>query len=192
MVALFVSIFVPSFYIALTMYNPELIPLTMVLQLAATREGIPLPIVMEALLMELMVELVREAGNRMPHQMGQSYTIVGGLVIGDIAVNAGIVSPMMVVAVGLTALGAFAIQLRSRICHPNDTLSHVDCNVVVWNHWNFGVCTDFVCPSVNAEILWRTILNTICTNECSGLERHAGSTPCSGHDLPTRYVLESS
>ena len=65
-IALFVSIFVPPFYIALTMYNPELIPLTMVLQLAATREGIPIPIVLEALLMELMVELVREAGNRMP------------------------------------------------------------------------------------------------------------------------------
>lgn len=59
--------------------------------------------------MEAMVELVREAGNRMPQQMGQSYSIVGGLVIGDIAVQAGIVSPMMVVAVGLTALGAFAI-----------------------------------------------------------------------------------
>ncbi|CAM3947976.1 spore germination protein [Alicyclobacillus pomorum] len=107
--ALMVSIFAPSLYIALTMYNPELIPLTMVLQLAATREGIPLPIVMEALFMELMVELVREAGNRMPHQMGQSYAIVGGLVIGNIAVQAGIVSPMMVIAVALTALGAFAI-----------------------------------------------------------------------------------
>lgn len=108
-IALFVSVFVPSLYIALTMYNPELIPLKMVLQLAATREGIPLPIVMEAIVMEMMVELVREAGNRMPQQMGQSYTIVGGLVIGDIAVQAGIVSPIMVVAVGLTALGAFAI-----------------------------------------------------------------------------------
>lgn len=109
MFALLVSVFVPSFYIALTMYNPELIPLKMTLQLATTREGIPIPIVLEALLMELMVELVREAGNRMPQQMGQSYTIVGGLVIGDIAVQAGIVSPTMVVAVGLTALGAYAI-----------------------------------------------------------------------------------
>ncbi|MFB5188760.1 spore germination protein [Alicyclobacillus fastidiosus] len=109
MFALLLSIFVPSFYIALTMYNPELIPLKMVLQLATTREGIPIPIVLEALSMELMVELVREAGNRMPQQMGQSYTIVGGLVIGDIAVQAGIVSPTMVVAVGLTALGAYAI-----------------------------------------------------------------------------------
>jgi hypothetical protein len=109
MFALLMSIFVPSFYIAMTMFNPELIPLKMVLQLAATREGIPIPIVLEALFMELMVELVREAGNRMPQQMGQSYTIVGGLVIGQIAVQAGIVSPMMVVAVGLTALGAYAI-----------------------------------------------------------------------------------
>ncbi|PWI58906.1 spore germination protein [Sulfoacidibacillus thermotolerans] len=108
-IALLVSIFIPSLYIALTMFNPELIPLKMVLQLAATREGIPLPIVAEATFMEIMVELVREAGNRMPQQMGQSYTIVGGLVIGDMAVQAGIVSPIMVVAVGLTALGAYAI-----------------------------------------------------------------------------------
>ncbi len=107
--ALALSIFSPSLYIAFTMYNPELIPLNILLQLAATREGIPLPIVFEAIFMEFMVELVREAGNRMPQQMGQSYTIVGGLVLGDIAVQAGIVSPMMVVVVGLTALGAFAI-----------------------------------------------------------------------------------
>ncbi|MCL6633784.1 MAG: spore germination protein [Alicyclobacillus herbarius] len=109
MFALTLSIFSPSLYIALTMYNPELVPVNMLIQLAKTREGIPLPIVFEAAFMELMVELVREAGNRMPQQMGQSFTVVGGLVIGDIAVQAGIVSPMMVVVVGLTALGAFAI-----------------------------------------------------------------------------------
>ncbi|MCL6593677.1 MAG: spore germination protein, partial [Alicyclobacillus sp.] len=107
--ALILSIFSPSFYIAFTMYNPELLPANLLIQLASTREGIPLPIVFEALFMEFMVELVREAGNRMPQQMGQSFTVVGGLVLGDIAVQAGIVSPMMVVVVGLTALGAFAI-----------------------------------------------------------------------------------
>ncbi|MBX6353316.1 MAG: spore germination protein [Thermoflavifilum sp.] len=107
--ALVLSIFSPSLYIAFTMYNPELIPANLLIQLAATREGIPLPIVFEAMFMEFMVELVREAGNRMPQQMGQSFTVVGGLVLGDIAVRAGIVSPMMVVVVGLTALGAFAI-----------------------------------------------------------------------------------
>ncbi|GMA50317.1 putative membrane protein YndD [Alicyclobacillus contaminans] len=107
--ALVLSIFSPSLYIAFTMYNPELLPVNLLLQLAATREGIPLPIVFEAAFMEFMVELVREAGNRMPQQMGQSFSVVGGLVLGDIAVQAGIVSPMMVVVVGLTALGAFAI-----------------------------------------------------------------------------------
>lgn len=107
--ALALSIFSPSLYIAFTMYNPELLPANLLIQLASTREGIPLPIVFEAAFMEFMVELVREAGNRMPQQMGQSFTVVGGLVLGDIAVQAGIVSPMMVVVVGLTALGAFAI-----------------------------------------------------------------------------------
>ncbi len=107
--ALIVSIFGPSMYVAFTMYNPELIPLNLLLQLAASREGIPFPIVFEAAFMELMVELVREAANRMPQQVGQSFTIVGGVVLGDIAVTAGIVSPIMVVVVGVTALGAFAI-----------------------------------------------------------------------------------
>ncbi|MBX5436037.1 MAG: spore germination protein [Alicyclobacillaceae bacterium] len=107
--ALALSILSPSLYIAFTMYNPELLPANLLLQLAATREGIPIPIVFEAAFMEFMVELVREAGNRMPQQMGQSFTVVGGLVLGDIAIQAGIVSPMMVVVVGLTALGAFAI-----------------------------------------------------------------------------------
>ena len=191
-IALFVSIFVPSFYIALTMYNPELIPLTMVLQLAATREGIPIPIVLEALLMELMVELVREAGNRMPQQMGQSYTIVGGLVIGDIAVNAGIVSPMMVVAVGLTALGAFAI--------PNYEAAFVTRMIrfpMLMATSFFGIIGTLgfaliLCAHVDGEILWRTVFDTLCTNGCSGLERHVVWIPCSVFYLSTRNVLESS
>lgn len=99
----------PSFYVAMTRFNPELMPLKMALSLAASREGIPFPIVVEALLMEAMVELLREAGNRMPKPLGQALGIVGGLVIGDMAVRAGLVSPIMVIVVGLTALGAFAI-----------------------------------------------------------------------------------
>lgn len=107
--ALIVALLAPSFYVAMTRFNPELMPLKMALSLAASREGIPFPIVVEAFLMESMVELLREAGNRMPKPLGQSLGIVGGLVIGDMAVRAGIVSPIMVIVVGLTALGSFAI-----------------------------------------------------------------------------------
>lgn len=107
--ALGASLLAPSFYIAMSQFNPELMPLTIALSLAASREGIPFPIVVEALLMESMVELLREAGHRMPRVLGSSLGIVGGLVIGDLAVRAGVVSPIMVVVVGLTALGSFAI-----------------------------------------------------------------------------------
>lgn len=107
--ALAVSILSPSFYVAMTMFNPELMPLKLALSLATSREGIPFPIVVEALLMEAMVELLREAGTRMPKPLGQALGIVGGLVIGDIAVKAGIVSPIMVIVVGMTALGSFAV-----------------------------------------------------------------------------------
>lgn len=107
--ALAVSLLAPSFYIAMARFNPELMPLKMALSLAASREGIPFPIVVEALVIEAMVELLREAGNRMPKPLGPALGIVGGLVVGDIAVRAGLVSPFMVIVVGLTALGSFAI-----------------------------------------------------------------------------------
>lgn len=107
--ALAASIFAPSFYIAMSQFNPELMPLKIALSLAASREGIPFPIVVEAFIMEAMVELLREAGNRLPKPLGSSLGVLGGLVIGDIAVKAGLVSPIMVIVVGLTALGSFAI-----------------------------------------------------------------------------------
>ncbi len=107
--AMAISTLAPSLYVATTRFNPELMPLKLTLSLAASREGIPFPIIVEALLMEAMVELLREAGTRMPKPMGGALGIVGGLVIGDIAVKAGIVSPIMVIVVGLTALGSFSI-----------------------------------------------------------------------------------
>ncbi len=78
-----------------------------------TREGVPFPAIIEALIMEVAIEILREAGLRLPKPIGPTMGIVGGLVIGEAAVQAGIVSPIMVIVVALTAISSFAIPQYS-------------------------------------------------------------------------------
>lgn len=108
-VALFITITLPSFYVALTTYHQEMIPSGLALSMAAGREGVPFPALVEALLMEVTFDLLREAGSRMPRSVGQALGVVGALVLGQAAVAAGIVSPLMVIIVALTAITSFII-----------------------------------------------------------------------------------
>ncbi|WP_217593662.1 spore germination protein [Cohnella sp. GbtcB17] len=105
----FVSLLLPSLYIAVTTFQQEMIPTTMLISLAAQREGIPLPALLEALLMELTFEVIREAGIRMPRVIGPAISIVGALVLGQAAVQAGLVSGAMVIIVSFTAIASFVI-----------------------------------------------------------------------------------
>lgn len=107
--AAFISLVLPSLYIALTSFHPGMLPTTLVHSVAATREGVPFPAFIEALLMEIAIELLREAGIRLPSPLGQTIGIVGGLIIGEAAVNASIVSPIMVIVVALTTIASFTI-----------------------------------------------------------------------------------
>lgn len=107
--ASFVAFVTPSLYIALVSFHPEMIPTQLVLSIAASRTGIPFPAFIEAIVMELSLELLREAGIRLPGPIGQTIGIVGGLIIGDAAVRAGIVSPIMVIVVAMTAIAGFII-----------------------------------------------------------------------------------
>jgi spore germination protein KA len=99
----------PSFYVAFTTYHHEMLPSALLLSIMAAREGVPFPAVVEALMMEIAFEALREAGIRMPKQIGQAISIVGALVIGQAAVTAGIVSAPMVIVVSLTGLASFLI-----------------------------------------------------------------------------------
>ena len=108
-IASFVAFVTPSLYISLVSFHPEMIPTQLALSIAATRDGIPFPSFVEALMMELSLELLREAGIRLPGAIGQTIGIVGGLIIGDAAVRAGIVSPIMVIVVAMTAIAGFII-----------------------------------------------------------------------------------
>lgn len=112
-VAFFIALTLPSIYIALSTFHPELIPTVLLLAILNAREGIPLPAFFEALLMEFFFELMREAGVRLPRPVGSAVSIVGALVIGDAAISAGIASPIMVIVVALTGIASFALPQYS-------------------------------------------------------------------------------
>ncbi|NOU93842.1 spore germination protein [Paenibacillus sp. LMG 31456] len=106
---LFIALLGPSLYIAITTYQHEMLPAELLFSLASQREGVPFPAFIEAFLMEVSFEILREAGLRMPRGIGQTVSIVGTLVIGQSAVEAGIVSGAMVVVVAITAISSFII-----------------------------------------------------------------------------------
>ncbi|QQK75226.1 spore germination protein [Salicibibacter cibarius] len=107
LMALFISLLGPSVYVAMSTFHIEALPHVLLVSLAAQQEGIPFPVVVEALIMETMFEMLREAGLRMPKPMGEAVSIVGALVIGLAAVEAGLVSAAMVVVVSATAIASF-------------------------------------------------------------------------------------
>lgn len=107
--AVIISTTLPAFYIAVASYHPGIIPGQLALFMAGTREGVPFPVFIEATIMEITFELLREAGIRLPGQIGATIGIVGSLIIGQAAVEAALVSPIMVIIVALTAISSFAI-----------------------------------------------------------------------------------
>lgn len=107
--ALFVCILLPGLYVAITTFNQELIPTVFLLTLLSSNERVPLPAGAEAFFMLLMFELLRESGTRLPRQIGSAISIVGALIIGQAAVDAGIVSNPMVIVTALTAVATLAI-----------------------------------------------------------------------------------
>jgi spore germination protein len=109
----FIALFLPSLYVALVSFHQGLIPTRLMISIAAGREGVPFPSLIEAFIMEVTLEILREAGVRLPKPVGQAVGIVGGLVIGEAAVQANIVSPIMVVVVALTGISSFALPQYS-------------------------------------------------------------------------------
>jgi spore germination protein KA len=108
-IAFSLSVISPPAYVALTTFHQELIPTPLLVTLAAAREGTPFPAVFEALFMGLIFEVLREAGVRMPRQLGQAVSIVGALVIGEAAVSAGIIGAPMVIVIATTAISSFVV-----------------------------------------------------------------------------------
>lgn len=103
------SLLLPSFYIAITTFHQEMIPTSLALSIAASREIAPFPALVETLMMEIAFEGLREAGVRLPRPVGQTISIVGALVIGEAAVSAGIISAPIVIIVSLTGIASFLL-----------------------------------------------------------------------------------
>ena len=107
------SLLLPSFYVAITTFHQEMIPTVLLLSIARAREEIPFPALVEALIMEVSFEALREAGVRLPKQIGSAVSIVGALIIGQAATTAGIVSAPMIIIVALTGIASFMVPRYS-------------------------------------------------------------------------------
>ncbi|MCJ7855167.1 spore germination protein [Lachnospiraceae bacterium NSJ-143] len=103
------SVALPGLYIALTVYRPDLIPTALALKISSGRAYVPFPTIAEVLIMETAFELLREAGVRLPSPVSSAFGIVGGIVIGSAAVEAGIVGPVVVIIAALSGICSFAV-----------------------------------------------------------------------------------
>ena len=108
-IGIVLSLFLPGLYAALTLHHTHLIPLSLLLSIAETRADVPFPILFEVLLMEFCFYLINEAGTRIPSQIGSTISIVGALILGQAAVSASIISPILIIIIALTGLGNYAV-----------------------------------------------------------------------------------
>ena len=108
-IALVLTLTLSALYVTVVAYQPDILPSQYILSLANSRVSVPVNAVMEAFLMEFVVELLRESNTRLPRQIGPSIGIVGTIVIGQAAVSAGLVSPLMVIIVSLSSMASFAL-----------------------------------------------------------------------------------
>lgn len=109
LLAIFLSLLLPGMYIAIINYHQELIPTELLFTIAAARESVPFPTFVEILLMEISFELIREAGLRVPTPLGSTIGIVGALILGEAAVSASLVSPVLIIIIAITGICSFSI-----------------------------------------------------------------------------------
>lgn len=107
--ATIITVLLPGMYVAITNYHQELIPTELLFSIVASREYVPFPTIFEIVIMEGSFELIREAGLRIPSPIGSTIGIVGGLILGQAAVDANIVSPILIIVVAITGISSFAI-----------------------------------------------------------------------------------
>lgn len=108
-VSILVATIFPALYVALVGYHPELLPTTLALTIADSRNNIPFPVYLEAIMMIFALDILVEASLRLPSVVGQTIGIVGGLVIGQAAVEAGLVSNTMIIVSASTAITSFTL-----------------------------------------------------------------------------------
>ena len=107
--ATLITLLLPGIYMAISNFHQEILPTPLLFSILAARANVPFPVTFEILLMEISFELIREANLRVPSLIGSSIGIVGALILGDAAVNAGIVSPTLIIIVAITGIASFTI-----------------------------------------------------------------------------------
>lgn len=109
-IAFIIAIFLPSYYIAITTFNVDFIPINLLINFILQRSSVPFPAFIEALIMIISFEILRESDMRIPSSMGTAISILGGLVLGDAAVSAGIISPIMIIVVAISVISGLIFQ----------------------------------------------------------------------------------
>lgn len=109
----YIALILPGLYVSLVTYHQEVIPTDLLMAIGIAKEGVPFPSVIEVLIMEISFELIREAGIRVPSQIGNTLGIVGAIILGQAAVAANLVSPVLIIVASVTGLGSFAIPSYS-------------------------------------------------------------------------------
>lgn len=109
LIAVFVTVYLPGFYIALITYQLDQVPYSLLATISVSRLGLPLPAAAEAFIMLVLFELFKEGGLRLPKAVGMTVTVLGGLIIGDAAIRAGLTSPTMLVIVAITVISGYTL-----------------------------------------------------------------------------------
>lgn len=115
LIGIFLSVFLPGFWIALVTFHQDQLPFTLLGTLVVSRQGVPLPTPLEAIVMVLLFELFREAGMRLPSAFGQTISVVGGLIVGQAAISAGMTAPGILVVIAISVLASFTMVNQSMI-----------------------------------------------------------------------------
>ena len=109
LISIFITLLLPGLYVAISDFHQELLPTELLFSVIASRENVPFPIIFEILLMEISFELIREAGLRVPTPLGSTIGIVGALILGEAAVSASLVSPVLIIIIAITGICSFSI-----------------------------------------------------------------------------------
>ena len=120
--AFIISIILPSYYIAITTYNVDFIPINLLINFISQRQSVPSPGFIEALVMLISFEILRESDTRIPSNMGTSISILGGLILGDTLVSAGIISPIMIVVIAISMISSLVFQNMEMIHKKNNSV----------------------------------------------------------------------
>ncbi|MEK3934491.1 spore germination protein [Sporosarcina sp. FSL W7-1349] len=110
LISVFIALYTPAIYLAVSTFHIEMLPPDLLFAIAATREVVPVPVLWEIILLEIVFEILRAAGIRIPSVIGPTIGIVGALILGQAAVQANLVSPILVIVVAITGLSSFVIQ----------------------------------------------------------------------------------